>query len=596
MITTFFFIIMSMIYNLIISYLFFSKTRVNSPEIKIFGYLLITNFVGLFLELYNRVSITMLGANNIFTPYTCKLYLCYYIVYMVLFFKYFIAISFSHKEYKKYSLFFDIFCLIIMVFSVYFIFSLPIQINRDNGIYLTGVGIETMFSIMSIFLLLIILIYIFRYRHIDKRKYISCLSFIILCGLFGFIQKYFPFITLTTSMQTVVLYIMYNTIENPDSKMLQRVQLAKLLMERSNGSKNEMMDNISKDIRNPLNSIIGFSEDLKKYENSLPSELNEDIDYILESSNNILDVVNNITDIKDSAISNLELVVKPYSLKKEINAIKNSFKTKINTKVNFVVNMDENLPDKLIGDKTYISEVINNMLSVSLNNTKSGEIELYIKGESNNNKCDLLFIIKDTGIGYKKDELLDLKYLGNDDNIKIDEKNILFAISKNIIDLMEGKMEIDSKYKEGSTVSIIIPQEIFVEETKLQEDLVIDYSNKHILVVDDNNLNIKVLSRALSELRINIDSVTSGEDALDRVHKGNNYDLILMDIMMPKLSGTETLKKLQEINGFSTPVVALTADASSKAREKYLDNGFVDYISKPFSKKDIKIKIHSILK
>ena len=289
MITTFFFIIISIIYNIFISYIFFNKAHIRSYEIKIFGYLLITNLIGLFLELYNRISITYIGIDNPLTLITCKVYLFYYIIYIVFFFKYFLAISFSNKDYKKYSKYFNFFSLVTLLVSFYIIYKLPLQINTDMGIYLSGLAVETVFSIMSIYLILIILIYIFRYKHIDKNKYIACLSFIIFSGLFGFIQKYFPFITLSTSMQTIVLYIMYNTIENPDAKMLQQVKLAKLLIENTNNTKNDLINNISQEIRNPLNSIINFSEDIKKYE--LPKEVNEDLEYILESSNNILEVV-----------------------------------------------------------------------------------------------------------------------------------------------------------------------------------------------------------------------------------------------------------------------------------------------------------------
>ena len=594
MITTIFFVITSMMFNIVLCCLFFHKRRYQSPEITIFGYLLIVNFIGLFLELYNRISITYIH-DKLFTPITSKLFLFYYIVYIVLFFNYFLAISFSIKKYNKYSIFFNIFSVIAVLFSGYLIYNLPVQINTDNGVYLTGTGVETMFSLMSIFLILIILVYIIRYRHIDKSKYIPCLAFIILSGIFAFIQKYIPFITLTTSMQTVVLYIMYNTIENPDLKMLQQVNLAKLLIEKSNNNKKETMNNISREIRNPLNSIIGFSEDIKKYEKKLPDEIKEDVNYILESSNNILEVIDNIDDIKDNDI-NLELTLKPYSLKKEINYIKNSYKDKIDDDINFTITLDNKIPEKLIGDRAYIKEIIDNLLTMSLKNTNEGEIELYIKGDINNNKCNLLFIIKDTGIGYKREKLLELRNIGVDSNIKVNEDNILFAITKNTLNLMDGRIEIESKYKGGTTVSVIIPQDIYIEESKVEEDLVVDYSNKHILVVDDNNLNIKVLSRALSEFKLNIDSVLSGEEAIDLISKGKKYDLILMDIMMPKLSGTDTLKKLKANKDFNIPVVALTADASKSARDKYLKSGFVDYISKPFSKKDIKKKIDSLLK
>lgn len=583
-----------MIYNVILCYLYFYKSRIKSPEIRIYGYLLIVNFLGLFLELYNRFSIAYLGADNFFTPYTCKIYLLYYIVYIVLFFNYFLAISFSERKYRKYSIFFYIFSILAVIGCGYLMINLPVQINTDKGIYLTGPGIETMFSLMSIFLVLIISVYIIRYRHIDKNKYIPCLAFIILSATFGFVQKYFPFITLTTSMQTIVLYIMYNTIENPDAKMYQQVTLAKLLFERSNNMRKETMSELSREIRNPLNSIIGFTEDIKKYEKKLPIEINEDINYILESSNNILEIVDNITDIKDGEITDLELTLKPYSLKKEINTIKNRFKTKMNNNINFIVNMDDSIPDKLIGDKTYINEIISNLLSMSLKSTNKGEIELFIKGNIKNNKCNLLITIKDSGIGYKRDKLLELRNIGVNSNIKVNEENLLFAITKNIVILMDGKIDIESKHKYGTTITIEIPQNLFVEENVEETDIIVDYSSKTILVVDDNTLNIKVLSRALSDFKIKIDSAQSGEEAISKVTKGIHYDLILMDIMMPVMGGEEALSNLKQNPDFNTPVIALTADATTGAKEKYMASGFVDYLTKPFSRDTIAKKLDNI--
>ena len=116
---------------------------------------------------------------------------------------------------------------------------------------------------------------------------------------------------------------------------------------------------------------------------------------------------------------------------------------------------------------------------------------------------------------------------------------------------------------------------------------VVDYSNRRVLVVDDNLLNIRVLKRTLNGLNIFVDEVTSGIDAINKVNEGNKYDLILMDIMMPKMSGTTALKKLKENPQFTTPVVALTADAEKNAKNKYIKEGFSDYLVKPYNKKQI---------
>ena len=124
----------------------------------------------------------------------------------------------------------------------------------------------------------------------------------------------------------------------------------------------------------------------------------------------------------------------------------------------------------------------------------------------------------------------------------------------------------------------------------------VDYSTKRVLVVDDNPLNIKVANRALANLNINIESVNSGADCIEKINSGNTYDVILMDIMMPGMSGETTLANLKANPNFNTPVIALTADAVSGAREKYLNAGFVDYIAKPFNKDQIKEKLDLIFK
>jgi CheY-like chemotaxis protein len=121
----------------------------------------------------------------------------------------------------------------------------------------------------------------------------------------------------------------------------------------------------------------------------------------------------------------------------------------------------------------------------------------------------------------------------------------------------------------------------------------IDYSNKTILVVDDNELNLKVAGRALSDLNVKIEDVLSGREAIDKVKK-NKYDVILLDIMMPEMNGEETLVELKKIKDFDTPVVALTADAIQGAKEKYLKEGFDDYIAKPFTRDQIKEKLDKI--
>ena len=171
--------------------------------------------------------------------------------------------------------------------------------------------------------------------------------------------------------------------------------------------------------------------------------------------------------------------------------------------------------------------------------------------------------------------------------------------------MMDGKITVNSKYGSGSTFTVQLSQKIsntIQEESKNKDDEKIeeqeksDYGNKKILIVDDNKLNVKVAIRALQDFNFTIDECYDGTECLDKVKNGNEYDLILMDIMMPNMNGEETIKKLKENKNFTIPTIAVTADAVAGAEEKYKGEGFIDYIPKPFTKAQIQDKLSNIFK
>jgi CheY-like chemotaxis protein len=166
---------------------------------------------------------------------------------------------------------------------------------------------------------------------------------------------------------------------------------------------------------------------------------------------------------------------------------------------------------------------------------------------------------------------------------------------------MNGTLDVQSEYKKGSVFRVMIPQVIGSEEelNKLKEQLAfdeinLDYSGKRILVVDDNELNIKVLNKAIKSYNFLIDEAHNGKECIEKINQGNAYDLILLDILMPVMGGEETIKHLKSFPNFTTPVVALTADAMSGAEEKYKAMGFDGYMAKPFSREMISKKLYSI--
>ena len=292
----------------------------------------------------------------------------------------------------------------------------------------------------------------------------------------------------------------------------------------------------------------------------------------------------------------------------------------------FKCNFAEDLPTELIGDKIRIKQIVNNLLSNSLKYTNEGEVNFNVKCINQGDVCTLIISVQDTGMGIKKENIDKLftkfERLDVERNTTAEGTGLGLAITKKLVELMHGKINVQSTYGKGSIFVAQIPQKISrVKDTTKFETIIINKANRSeeansvlapiinkdsnsnnspfagrkILIVDDNKLNIKVAIRALSSFNFEIDDALSGQECIDKIKAGNKYDLILMDIMMPGLSGVQTLEELKNDPNFKTPVLALTADAVQGSKERYLKAGFNDYLAKPFTKDQIKEKLNKLL-
>lgn len=427
---------------------------------------------------------------------------------------------------------------------------------------------------------------------------------------------YFPEIPVNFLILSVNLYVFFFLLETPAygelERTLSRLEKAKALAEdasrvatQANVAKGEFLANMSHEIRTPLTTILGMDEViLRKAEEGPVYEYARDIQ---SAGNTLLHIINDILDFSKIESGQLELARRNYDLGQVLRDVDNMIRLKAEQKgLKYITQIDGTLPEQLFGDRVRVHQVMVNILNNAVKYTKRGQVKFTLTGERGIEPSNLTLhiTVSDTGIGIHAEDIpklfqsfsrIDLKETHN-----IEGTGLGLAITGRLIDMMGGSVDVSSTYGAGSTFHVVLPQRVVGPKTIQEFEAESTHAKKktrrtftapeaRVLIVDDNDMNRVVLSALMKETKVRVDQAASGEECLKKAAE-NAYDVILMDYMMPKMDGKETLHNMRAMENCASrdaKVVVCTANAIVGVRAELLAAGFDDFLSKPVNGKEL---------
>ena len=534
-----YFLIISFIYLILVMIIYFSKKKINTSENKVYSILLTVTLLGVVID-FSSVYMAFSGLHNGFFEFVNRLYLVYLLTWISLLTSYSFIISLSKKAAKKGTSFIKIIYIPMAIFLLFYPLAYTVE---GNEFFTHGLSANAMYGLSTIYVIVMIICLLSNIKNLKQKKYVPIIFYIFIGTFITLIQLFNPSILIITAMEAFVTILMYFTIENPDLKMIEELNIARDQADKANNAKSEFLSNMSHEIRTPLNAIVGFSQALE--EENLPDEAKDEVKDIIMASQSLLEIVNGILDISKIEANKLEIVNAEYDFNKVLEELVALTRARMGDKpLQFKTSFDPTIPTVLYGDHTRIKQIILNLLTNAVKYTKEGYINFKVDSVIKEDVCRLIISVEDSGIGIKEENINKLfskfERFDLEKNITIEGTGLGLAITKKLVDLMNGKIVVQSTYGEGSRFTVAIDQKIvktptitIKDQNEQKEVKAFDVSGKRILVVDDNKLNLKVATRLLKEYNVEIETIDSGFECIEKIKAGQTYDLILMDDMMP---------------------------------------------------------------
>ncbi len=590
------FIVCSLLYSIMLAFVYYNKQRINSTENKIYSVLVRMNVFGLILELLCTYFVLMNGTSS-FNTLMCEIcnraFIIYLLLWEIVFALYIFFVSFGSDSkavsfFKRHSRDFKILGVLVSIILIGFAITLPISyFNDGNYVYSYGPATNLLLVVGGVLITLEIFSVFKNTDNIRERKYIPLLVLIIAMVLVFVVRSINPGIILINSTFAFVTVLMYFTIENPDVQMMEELYKNKKLIEKSNEDTSNFLFRMTQDIKRPVKDIIDVSNDMFTIKDL--KELNEGTRIINNKAKELDYLINDALDVSSMSTKTLKIYDSRYNVSNLFKEIKFQAENNIENGVKFEYSISNSIPEYLYGDSIKLKQAVYSVLENSIKNTSEGYISLDISSIVKYDICRLIITISDSGSGISIEEVNDVLSLNIDDlskiNLSKENKTLNLKEIKKLFTLMGGNLIVRSDEGKGTTVSITIDQKIVENKTKeitkkldLYEETL--HKNKKVMVVDDDAKELSKITNYLEKYDISVSGSLFGRDVIEKISNKHKLDLILLDDETDTISAYEVLKELKKDRKFNIPVVIMLDDDKEFIKLHYLKDGFADVIIK----------------
>ena len=588
-------IIFSLIYMFGLIFLYFSKSRLNNKENKVYKIMLIVNVIGLILQLLcDYVSFKYDVVSKIFSSFVFKAYLVYFIVFVNLMLLYLIILVFN--KYERLLIKCD---TVITFIESWIVCMAPYSLYRNvktKTYYTYGLAINISFIFSAIVCIFMFVVLIVNHKKISKTKSIP-IYLLIFSGLISAaIQHTYPDILIITSMESCICFLMYFTIENPDLKMLEEVTKIKEITEKTNEDKSSFLYHVTDEMNLVLNNVkiklnnINKMNDISEIKHSL-----KEIDAIVDNSKKRVNATINISEMDSKE---LKVINNTYNIVNLLNGIVAYNRNKIKNNIDFRHDISNTIPDMLYGDSIKVKQIINSVIDNSIKNTSEGFIELRVSCIVKYDICRLIISVEDSGSGIdlvKQNKILSDNSELNVNEIKgKDDLIVNLKIVNKLINMIGGTLSIESLNNNGTIVNITLDQKIVQSDGSTLDEKLETYnkymSDKKIIgVISENKDNVKVIKQIGKKNNYKVESFEMTKTCLDKVRDGEAFDAIVIDEDMDKIDARSFLDKVRKVDSFKGKIFVITKKKNIQLKKELKDYGFDAILIEPLDKKDVEV-------